>query len=71
MVDTRTRYVAYIERIDHGFSAYSPDYPGCVAAASTIEGVKEGFRAALRAYLTDKDNECAPLPHVAFKIEGD
>ncbi|HEV2771759.1 MAG TPA: type II toxin-antitoxin system HicB family antitoxin [Thermoleophilaceae bacterium] len=33
----RTRYAVLIDEARSGFSAYSPDLPGCVAAAHTPE----------------------------------
>lgn len=34
-----------------GYSAYSPEVPGCVATGSTIEECTELMRSALRAHL--------------------
>jgi predicted RNase H-like HicB family nuclease len=41
------RYPIVIERTATGFSAYSPDVPGCAAAGDTEEETCRDFRDAL------------------------
>jgi predicted RNase H-like HicB family nuclease len=41
------RYLIIIEETGTGFSAYSPDLPGCVAAGSTREEVEAEMREAV------------------------
>ena len=41
------RYPIVIERTGTGFSAYSPDVPGCVAAGDTEEETRRNFQDAL------------------------
>lgn len=43
------RYPIVIERTATGFSAYSPDVPGCTAAGDTGEETRQNFRGALAA----------------------
>ena len=44
-------YAVVIEPAGAGFSAYVPDLPGCVAAASTREGLRAEIRGRLQAFL--------------------
>ena len=44
-------YAVVIEPAGTGFSAYVPDLPGCVAAASSREAVLGEIRAAIRFHL--------------------
>ena len=44
------RYPVVIERTGTGYSAYSPDVSGCVAAGDTEEETRQSFRDALRAH---------------------
>ena len=44
-------YAVVIEAAGSGFSAYVPDLPGCVAAASTREAVLVEIRAAIQFHL--------------------
>jgi predicted RNase H-like HicB family nuclease len=44
------RYPVVIEKTGTGFSAYSPDVLGCVAAGDTEEETRQNFQDALRAH---------------------
>jgi predicted RNase H-like HicB family nuclease len=44
------RYPIVIESTATGFSAYSPDVPGCAAAGDTEEQTRQSFRDALAAH---------------------
>jgi predicted RNase H-like HicB family nuclease len=44
------RYPIVIEKTGTGFSAYSPDVLGCVAAGDTAEETRQSFQDALRAH---------------------
>jgi len=41
------RYPIVIERTATGFSAYSPDVPGCATVGETEEKTRQNFRQAL------------------------
>jgi predicted RNase H-like HicB family nuclease len=43
------RYPIVIERAGRGFSAYSPDVPGCAAAGDTEDETRQNFRDGLQA----------------------
>jgi predicted RNase H-like HicB family nuclease len=45
------RFLIVIEKAKRGFSAYSPDLPGCVAAAPTRRGVEKAMREAIEFHL--------------------
>ncbi len=47
---TERRYPIVIERTTTGFSAYSPDVPGCAAVGDSEEETRESFREALGAH---------------------
>jgi len=44
------RYPVIIEQTRTGYSAYSPDVPGCVAAGDTAEATRSNFQNALAAH---------------------
>jgi predicted RNase H-like HicB family nuclease len=44
------RYPVIIEQTRTGYSAYSPDVPGCVAAGDTVEETRSNFQDALAAH---------------------
>ncbi|MBI1797745.1 MAG: type II toxin-antitoxin system HicB family antitoxin [Candidatus Eisenbacteria bacterium] len=45
------KYLIVIEKTRSGFSAYSPDLMGCVAAARTRPGVQRMMRGAIEFHL--------------------
>lgn len=45
------RYLVVIEETSTGYSAYSPDLPGCVATGRTKEEVKQNMREAIEFHL--------------------
>jgi len=58
------KYLIIIEKTEAGFTAYSPDLPGCVAAGATLKQVKENMRTAILVYLEGLclDNFAIPQP---------
>ncbi|MBZ5626169.1 MAG: type II toxin-antitoxin system HicB family antitoxin [Acidobacteriia bacterium] len=44
------RYPIVIERTTTGYSAYSPDVPGCAAAGDTESETRQNFQEALSAH---------------------
>jgi hypothetical protein len=45
------QYLIVLEKTDTGFSAYSPDVPGCIATGATLEETRERMRSALALHL--------------------
>ena len=45
------KYLIVIEKAKTGFSAYSPDLPGCVAAARTRAAAQKLMRGAIEFHL--------------------
>jgi predicted RNase H-like HicB family nuclease len=56
------KYLVVIERAKRGFSAYSPDLPGCVAAASTRRRVVRLMREAVALHVGELRAEGERLP---------
>jgi predicted RNase H-like HicB family nuclease len=46
-------YLIVLEKSETGFSAYSPDVPGCIATGETLEETTEQMRSALALHLAD------------------
>ena len=57
-----TRYLIIIEPTATGFSAYSPDAPGCVATGRTREEVEREMREAVMFHLDGLRDDGAPRP---------
>ncbi len=62
------KYLVVVEGTDTGFSAYSPDVPGCVATGATREDVEREMREAISFHLEGLQAEGieAPVPHTFF-----
>ena len=56
------RYLVVVEPTATGFSAYSPDVPGCASTGRTREEVEENFREALVFHIEGLQLEGLPVP---------
>ncbi len=56
------KYLVVIEETGTGYSAYSPDLPGCVTTGATREKVEENMREAIRLHLDTLREDDQPLP---------
>ena len=45
------KYLIVIEQTETGFSAYSPDLPGCVATGGTVEETERSMRDAIEFHI--------------------
>lgn len=56
------RFLIVIERTETGYSAYSPDLPGCISTGSTESEVKKNMREAIEFHLAGLREEGMALP---------
>lgn len=59
------KYLIVIEPTQTGFSAYSPDLPGCVSTGGTREEVEQNMKDAIAFHLDGlrEDGQDVPEPH--------
>ena len=57
-----SRYLIIIEPTSTGFSAYSPDLPGCVSTGRTREEVQETMQEAIEFHIDGLRTEGQPVP---------
>jgi len=59
------KYLVIIEETKTGYSAFSPDLPGCVATGSVKEEVEKNMKDAIAFHLEGMDQEGleVPQPH--------
>ena len=59
-----SKYTIFIEPTATGFSAYVPDLPGCVAAASTLEDTRQLLKEAIEFHIEGMrmNGEVVPEP---------
>ena len=57
-----SRYLIILEPSETGFSAYSPDLPGCVATGASREETESRMREAIEFHLEGLRQEKLPVP---------
>lgn len=57
-----TQYLIVIEKTETGYSAYSPDLPGCVSTGATREEVEQNMREAVEFHLEGLKLEGLGIP---------
>ncbi|MGH9610426.1 MAG: type II toxin-antitoxin system HicB family antitoxin [Bryobacteraceae bacterium] len=65
------RYAIVIERppASANYSAYVPDLPGCVAAAETLDEVRQLMREAIALQLEGMREDGLPIPEPSTKVD--
>jgi len=56
------RYLIVVEPTDTGFSAYSPDLPGCIATGGARDEVEREMRSAIEFHLEGMWEEGLEVP---------
>lgn len=56
------KYLIVIEKSKTGYSAYSPDLPGCVSTGSTIEETEQNMREAIAFHIDGLKEEGYEIP---------
>lgn len=62
------RYTVIYEQGENNWSAYSPDVPGCIATAASLDELKLLFREALDLHLAGLREDGLPLPEPATVV---
>ena len=59
------KYLIVIEKTNTGYSAYSPDIPGCVAIGNTLKETENNMREAIQFHFDGLREERVemPVPH--------
>lgn len=63
------RYSIVIERTSTGFSAYSPDVPGCAAVGDTEEETRASLREALVDHFEAMREIGEPIPEPSTSVD--
>ena len=56
------KYLIVIEPTASGFSAYSPDLPGCISTGKTEDEVQANMHEAIEFHLEGLQIEGCPIP---------
>lgn len=57
-----SRYLIVVEKTGTGFSAYSPDLPGCVATSTTRDEVEREMQEAIEFHIEGLRLAGDPVP---------
>ena len=56
------KYLIILEKTSTGYSAYSPDLPGCVSAGDTAEDTEANMREAIEFHIEGMREEGLSIP---------
>ena len=63
------RFPVVIERTSTGYSAYSPDVPGCASAGDTEEETRRNFQSALTAHFEAMREVGEEIPEPSSSVD--
>ena len=66
---TPKRYAVVIEKTGTGYSAYSPDVPGCAAVGDTEKETRSHFQDALAAHFNAMRELGEPIPEPNSSVD--
>ena len=64
-----SKYTVFFEPAATGYSAYVPDLPGCVAAASTLDETRRLIKEAIEFHIEGMRTHGEPIPPPTSHIE--
>ncbi len=56
------KYLIVIEKSETGYSAYSPDLPGCVSTGGTLDETERNMREAIAFHIEGLKEEGYDIP---------
>ncbi len=63
------RFLVVIEQAEGGYSAYSPDLPGCVATGGSREVVRQRMFDAVQTHVEGLREDRLPIPESRASAE--
>ena len=63
------KYLIIVEKTESGYSAYSPDLPGCGSTGGTKEEVERNIQEAIQFHIEGLREDDQPIPVPASSIE--
>jgi len=61
------KYLIVIEETETGFSAYSPDLPGCVSTGATVKETERNMRESIEFHIQGLREEGYEIPRPSSK----
>jgi predicted RNase H-like HicB family nuclease len=63
------KYLVIVERTEAGYSAFSPDVPGCASTGKTKEEVKRNIQEAIAFHLEGLREEGYEIPEPSIRLK--
>ena len=64
-----SRYLVIIEKTGTGYSAYSPDLPGCVATGGSRKEVEQEMHDAIEFHIEGLRADGLPIPEPSSRVK--
>ena len=62
------KYLIVIEKTSTGYSAYSPDLPGCVSTGRTLAEIEKNIREAIEYHIEGMIEDGDPIPEPTSRV---
>ena len=62
------KYLIILEETQTGFSAYSPDLPGCIATGKSVEETEFNMQGAVKFHLEGMREDGMELPRPLSRV---
>ncbi|MGE0386259.1 MAG: type II toxin-antitoxin system HicB family antitoxin [Gammaproteobacteria bacterium] len=59
------KYLIVVEKSETGYSAYSPDIPGCVSTGTTVAETESNMKEAIEFHIEGLKADGYPVPQPA------
>jgi predicted RNase H-like HicB family nuclease len=63
------RYAIVVEEAGSNYSAYAPDFPGCVATGLSFEEVEREMQEAIEFHIEGLIEDGLPVPRALSRVE--
>lgn len=65
----KMKYLVVVEKAERNYSAYVPDFPGCVATGTTVEETQRNIREAIAMHIEGLREDGLPVPEPQTRAE--
>lgn len=65
----KMKYLVVVEKAEQNYSAYVPDFPGCVATGTTVEETQRNIREAIAMHIEGLREDGLPVPEPQTRAE--
>ncbi len=63
------RFAVVVEKVGNNYSAYAPDFPGCIATGSSIKEAEQEISKAIKFHIDGLREDGLPVPAASSAAE--